>query len=177
MVNYDASLNYYNSSNSKPSDKSKMLGAALLGGLLGTTCYYLPVSKDTFVNVAYGVKKNNVENDIKALTQAADEISKNKITNESKILLNRLGLNELIDEISNKCRELKEGITDADTVKSMKKDFADNFKKYKKDASLMDTVTSKAMSTIKWNGFKWGMGIGAVLGLALSLVLGRNSNN
>lgn len=52
----------------------------------------------------------------------------------------------------------------------MKKDFADNFKKYKKDASLMDTVTAKAMSNIKWNGFKWGMGIGAVLGGALSLI-------
>ena len=52
----------------------------------------------------------------------------------------------------------------------MKKDFSDNFKKYKKDASLMDTVTAKAMSNIKWNGFKWGMGIGAVLGGALSLL-------
>ena len=40
----------------------------------------------------------------------------------------------------------------------------------------MDSIAAKAMSTIKWNGFKWGMGIGAVLGLALSLVFGKNSN-
>ena len=56
----------------------------------------------------------------------------------------------------------------------MKKKFADNFKSYKKDASLMDTVTAKAMSGIKWNGFKWGMGIGAILGAALHLLLSRS---
>ena len=60
------------------------------------------------------------------------------------------------------------------TVKALKKDFADNFTKYKKDASLMDTVAAKAMSNIKWNGFKWGMGIGAALGAAISLIATRD---
>ena len=100
---------------------------------------------------------------------AADEISKNKLSNESKILLHRIGIAESLDAIKDKCKTLQEGVTDPTTVKAMKKDFADHFKSYKKDASLMDTVTSKAMSNIKWNGFKWGMGIGAVLGMSLSL--------
>ena len=167
-MNYDASINYLQ----RPtvSEKSKRIGATLLGGIAGMTCYYLPISKDTFVNEAYRVTKKNAENDIKALNLAADELSKNKLSNETKILLHRMGIAENIDAIKDKCKNLRESVTDAAAVKTMKKDFADNFKKYKKDASLMDTVTAKAMSNIKWNGFKWGMGIGAVLGGALSLI-------
>lgn len=167
-MNYDASINYLQ----RPtvSEKSKRIGATLLGGIAGMTCYYLPISKDTFVNEAYRVTKKNAENDIKALNLAADELSKNKLSNETKILLHRMGIAENIDAIKDKCKTIRESVTDAATVKTMKKDFADNFKKYKKDASLMDTVTAKAMSNIKWNGFRWGMAIGAVLGRALSLI-------
>ena len=39
----------------------------------------------------------------------------------------------------------------------------------------MDTVTSKAMSTLRWNGFKWGMAIGGLLGAALSLLATRDN--
>lgn len=152
------------------SEKSKRLGATLLGGALGMTCYYLPITKSGFVNEAYNVTKKIAEKDILDLTTAAEEISKKKVSNESKILLHRLGVAESVDAIKDKCKALKESITDPATVKAMKKDFSDNFKKYKKDASLMDTVSAKAMSNIKWNGFKWGMGIGAVLGSALSLL-------
>lgn len=170
MTIYDASMNYYGSQSTTVSEKSKRAGATLLGGIAGMTCYYLPVSKDTFVNEAFRVTKKNVENDIKAMKTAADEIAKNKLSNESKIILHRLGVAETVDDIKVKCKTLKDGVTDTATVKALKKDFADNFKKYKKDASLMDTTTSNAMSNIKWNGFKWGMGIGAVLGAALSLI-------
>lgn len=170
---YDASMNY-GIQRPTVSEKSKRAGATLLGGIVGMTCYYLPVAKDTFVNEAFKVTKKNAENDIKAMKEAADEIAKNKLSNESKILLHRLGVAETIEAIKDKCKALKDGVTDTVTVKALKKDFADNFKKYKKDASLMDTVTSKAMSNIKWNGFKWGMGIGAVLGTALSLVTAKD---
>ena len=152
------------------SERSKRLGATLLGGAAGMTCYYLPVTKAGFINESYRVTKRIAEKNIEGLTTAANEISKKKLTNESKILLHQLGVAETIDAIKDKCKNLKESITDPATVKAMKKDFSDNFKKYKKDASLMDTVTAKAMSNIKWNGFKWGMGIGAVLGGALSLL-------
>lgn len=152
------------------SEKSKRAGATMLGGIAGMTCYYLPISKDAFVNEAFRVTKRNAEDDIKALNTAADELSKNKLSNETKILLHRMGIAESIDAIKDKCKTIRESVTDAATVKAMKKDFADNFKNYKKDASLMDTVTAKAMSNLKWNGFKWGMGIGAVLGGALSLI-------
>ncbi len=166
-MTYDMSMNYYHSS---VSEKSKRIGATVLGGVLGMTCYYLPISKDVFVNSAYRVVKNNAKRDIKGLREAADEISANKVSNESKILLHRLGVAENVDAIKAKCTALRESVTDPATVKAMKKDFADNFKSYKKDASLMDPVCAKAMSNIKWNGFKWGMGIGALLGAALSLV-------
>ena len=158
------------------SEKSKRLGATLLGGAVGMTCYYLPVTKSGFVNEAYSVTKKLAEKDILDLKTAAEEISKNKVSNESKILLHRLGVAESIDAIKDKCKSIREGITDPATVKAMKKNFADNFKNYKKDASLMDTVAAKAMSNIKWNGFKWGMGIGAVLGGALSLLATKDRN-
>lgn len=157
------------------SEKSKRLGATLLGGALGMTCYYLPVTKSGFVNEAFNVTKKLAEKDIFDLTSAAEEISKNKVSNESKILLHRLGVAESVDAIKDKCKTIRENITDPVKVKAMKKDFSDNFKRYKKDASLMDTVTAKAMSNIKWNGFKWGMGLGAVLGGALSLLTTKNN--
>lgn len=166
-MSYDASMAYFQ----RPtvSERSKRIGATLLGGMAGMTCYYLPISRDTFVNEAYRVTKNNAKRDIKALNLAADELSKKRLSNESKILLNSIGVDENFDAIKNKCKALQESVTLPDAVKNMKKNFADNFKSYKKDASLMDTVTQKAMSNIKWNGFKWGMGIGAVLGASLSL--------
>ena len=166
-MNYDASMNY---GTSPVSTRSKRIGATLLGGMLGMTCYYLPISKDTFVNTAFSVTRKNAENDIKILTQAAEEIHKKKLSDENKIFIRRLGVAETLDDIGQKCKDLRESVTDPTTVKALKKDFADNFTKYKKDASLMDTVAAKAMSNIKWNGFKWGMGIGAALGAAISLI-------
>lgn len=168
MSYIDGSMNF--ASQNQVSPRSKRVGATILGGLLGMTCYYLPVGKDVFVNTAFRVTKKNAENDIKCLKEAADEITKNKLSNDAKIFLTRLGVAENINSIAQKCKDLKDSITDKVRVTTLKKDFADNFQNYKKDGSLMDTVTSKAMSTIKWNGFKWGMTIGALLGAALSLI-------
>ncbi len=156
------------------SEKSKRIGSTLLGGALGMSCYYLPITKSGFVNEAYNVTKKQAESNIKNLNLAAEEMTKKSLSNESKIFLHNLGVAETFDAIKAKCKSIRESITDPATVKAMKKDFSDNFKKYKKDASLMDTVCSKAMSNIKWNGFKWGMGIGAVLGGALSLLATRD---
>ena len=61
FMNYDASMNY---GSSPVSTRSKRIGATLLGGMLGMTCYYLPISKDTFVNSAFSVTRKNAENDI-----------------------------------------------------------------------------------------------------------------
>lgn len=174
MNNYDASMNY-GGAYPAPTSKSKKAGAALLGGLVGMTCYYLPVGKDVFVNEAFRVTKNCTEKDIKGLEEAAAEISKDKLSSEGKLLLRRLGVSETVDAVADKCKTLKESLANPTNVKNMKADFDKNFKSYKKQASLMDTNTAKAMSNIKWNGFKWGAAIGAVLGLALSLVLGRES--
>ena len=171
-MDFNTSMNYLQ--HPTVSEKSKRIGATLLGGMLGMACYYLPVSKDTFVNEAFRVTKRNAEKDIQALSTAAEEFSKHKLTNESKILLHRLNVTESFEAIKEKCKALTESVTDSDRVKALKKDFADNFKRYKKDASLMDSVTAKAMSNIKWNGFKWGMGIGAALGAALSMLTAKD---
>lgn len=173
MFNPDVSVNYGGYASVSP--RSKRIGATVLGGLLGMTCYYLPVNKDLFVGTAFSVARKNAEKNIKALEIAADEISKNKLTNENKIFLTQMGVSENLQSIAQKCKELKESVTDKDKVKALKKDFADNFKKYVKDESLMDTVTSKAMSTLRWNGFKWGMTIGGLLGAALSLLATRDN--
>ncbi len=172
MSYIDTSMNFNHPAQVSP--KSKRVGATILGGLLGMTCYYLPINKDTFVNTAFRVSKRNAQKDMKTLQVVADEISKNKLSNESKIFLTGLGVGEDISSIASKCSEIKDSITDKVKVTALKKEFADNFKNYKKDGSLMDTVTSKAMITIKWNGFKWGMGIGALLGAALSLLMTRD---
>ena len=173
MFNPDVSVNYGGYSPVSP--RSKRIGATVLGGLIGMTCYYLPVNKDLFVGTAFNVARKNTEKNIKALEIAADEISKNKLTNENKIFLAQIGVSENLQAIAQKCRELKESITDKDKVIALKKDYAANFKQYVKDESLMDTVTSKAMSTLRWNGFKWGMAIGGLLGAALSLLATRDN--
>jgi len=170
-MNFDSAYTYQYPT---VSEKSKRLGATLLGGALGMSCYYLPITKSGFVNEAYNVTKKQAESNIKNLNLAAEEMTKKSLSNESKIFLHNLGVAETFDAIKAKCKSIRESITDPATVKAMKKDFSDNFKKYKKDASLMDTVCAKAMSNIKWNGFKWGMGIGAVLGGALSLLATRD---
>ena len=172
MPYIDSTMSY--ASPNQVSPRSKRVGATILGGLLGMTCYYLPVGKDTFVNTAFRVTKRNAEKGIKTLQSVADEISKNKLSNESKIFLTEMGVNENISAIALKCKELKDSVTDKFKVTTLKKEFADNFKNFKKDESLMDPITSKAMSTIKWNGFKWGMGIGALLGASLSLIATRD---
>ena len=172
MFNPDVSVNYGGYASVSP--RSKRIGATVLGGLIGMTCYYLPVNKDLFVGTAFNVARKNTEKDIKALEIAADEISKNKLTNENKIFLTQMGVSENLQSIAQKCKELKEAITDKAKVLALKKDFADNFKNYKNNESLMDTVTSKAMSTLRWNGFKWGMAIGALLGASLSLLATRD---
>ena len=114
MFNPDVSVNYGGYASVSP--RSKRIGATVLGGLLGMTCYYLPVNKDLFVGTAFSVARKNAEKNIKALEIAADEISKNKLTNENKIFLTQMGVSENLQSIAQKCKELKESITDKDKV-------------------------------------------------------------
>ena len=43
----------------------------------------------------------------------------------------------------------------------------------KKNQHLMDNNCAEAFKSLKWNKFKWGVGIGAAIGLALSLMTSR----
>ncbi|MFR1672280.1 MAG: hypothetical protein ACLSWI_04970 [Candidatus Gastranaerophilaceae bacterium] len=175
MSNYDASIGPM--VQSSPNSKTKKTGAAILGGLVGMTAYYLPVSKDVFVNQAFNVHKREVTGQINGLKQAAGELSNGtNLSTESKMLLNKLSVAENINDILDKSKVLEESITDSTSVKNLKSSFANGFAAFKKNASTMDNTASEAMKNIKWNGFKWGMGIGAAFCLALSFIFGRNNN-
>lgn len=138
------------------------MGATL--GVVGMSAYYLPVTKDRFIRNAYDIRKEMAEDKIELLNKSAEELSKKKLSAESKIFLKDIGVAENIDDIANKCAELKKSFTDDGLVKTMKTYYADNFKKFKKSEALMDTVTSKAFSRIRWANFGWGAAIGFILG-------------
>ena len=72
MSNYDVA---YPPVQSPQPKKVKKLGAALLGGLAGMTAYYIPVTKNNFVDEAFKVHRRYVTNDINGLKQAASELS------------------------------------------------------------------------------------------------------
>ncbi len=142
--------------------RSKATGAVF--ALAGMSAYYLPVTKDRFVRTAFNIVKNRTENTIDDLNDAALAITNRKLSPEQKVFLSQNGVAETLDAINSKIAELKNSITDSDTVKNLKKGFADNFKDFKKSEALMDSVSSKAFQKIRWRNFAWGAGIGFVLG-------------
>lgn len=159
---------------SPSASKKRKVGATIFGGLLGMTAYYLPVTKDEFVSKAFKITKNEANSKIASLAQAVKEIEKNSLSSESKMILQEMGVNADITAITNKCMEIDKTVSDPDSVKSLKKFFNDNFKNFKKNPHLMDNNCADAFKSIKWNKFKWGMGIGAALGLAFSLMSSRD---
>ena len=70
------------------------MGATL--GVVGMNAYFLPVTKDRFVRNAYNIHKEIAEDKIELLNKSAEELSKNKLSSESKIFLK--GIYKLIFE-------------------------------------------------------------------------------
>ena len=168
MAEINSNMAYYPPSPSV--QKKKTIGLAAAGGLIGMNAYYLPVKKDVFVQRAFDVAHNEATTQILALRNAAKEVLENKVSPESKMILQEMGLSEDFKQITNKCIDLDRKVSDPSSVKNLKADFASNFAKYKKDASLMDNNCAKAFKIIKRNKFLWGLGIGAAIGAALSLI-------
>ena len=138
------------------------MGATL--GVVGMNAYFLPVTKDRFVRNAYNIHKEIAEDKIELLNKSAEELSKNKLSSESKIFLKDIAVAENIDDIANKCAELKKSFTDEGLVKALKTSYANNFKNLKSSEALRDTISSKAFSRIKWTNLGWGAAIGFILG-------------
>ncbi len=136
-------------------------------GVVGMGAYYLPVTKDRFVRTAFDIVKNQTEDTIEQLNDAALSLAKGKLKPEDKVFLSQNGVAETVDAITAKITDLTKSITDSDVVKNIKKDFADNFKDFKKSEALMDSVSSKAFSRIRWQNFGWGAVIGFILGNAI----------
>lgn len=159
-----------NNSSMSPSSKA----TAALFTVAGMGAYYLPVTKDRFVRTAFDIVKNQTEDTIDQLNDAALALTKGKLSAEDKVFLSQNGVAETTDAINTKIADLTKSITDSDIVKNMKQGFADNFKDFKKSEALMDTVASKAFSKIRWSNFYWGAGIGFIIGSALG---SKNPNN
>lgn len=177
MVNYDAQVGqmptpYYSVSPSGA--RKRKIGATLAGAMIGMNAYYIPIKKDTFVNRAFNITQKEAEEQINTLKSIAEEVADNKLSTESKMILQDMGLSADVTAITNKCTALDRRVSDPDSVKSIKRDFSRNFDKYKKDVSLMDNNCAKAFKAIKQNKFKWGAAIGAGIGLALSLMSSRD---
>ncbi len=166
-----SNMTYYQS-NPSASRKHK-IGAMMAGGLIGMNAYYLPVKKDTFVQRAFDITKLNTQKQISTLAKIAKEIDENKISTESKMILQEMGLEQDIDAITKKCIELDKTITDETSVKNLKDKFIKNYDTFKKQPSLMDNTSNEAFKAVKRNKFKWGLGIGAAIGLVLGLITSR----
>lgn len=177
MVNYDAQVGqmptpYYSASPSGA--RKRKVGATLAGAMIGMNAYYVPIKKDTFVNRAFNITQKEAEEQIKTLKSIAEEVADNKLSTESKMILQDMGLSADVTAITNKCTALDRRVSDPDSVKAIKRDFSRNFDRYKKDVSLMDNNCAKAFKAIRQNKFKWGSAIGAGIGLALSLMTSRD---
>lgn len=152
----------------------KIIGNAIIGSTIGMAAYYLPVTKNAFVEEAFEVTKKSAEKDILDLKTAAKEVKDSNISEDSKLILQRLSVSESYDTIIDKCKKLFNSVNDSDKVKALKKDFADGFKEFKKNASSMDKNTAQAMNNVKWTHFTWGMIIGACIGIGTGMFNSRD---
>ena len=168
MTEINSNMAYYPTSPSAA--KKKKIGATIAGSLIGMNAYYLPIKKDVFVQRAFDITKDEANAKIATLANIAKEVEQDKVSTESKMILQEMGLNEDLKEITRKCIELDKEVSDPAKVKSLKDSFSKNFKNYKKDVSLMDNTCASAFKEIKRSKFWWGAGIGAAVGLALSLI-------
>lgn len=175
-VNYEAQINQmpYSYLPAQGSSKKRNLGMMVAGGLVGMNAYYLPVKKDVFVQRGFDMKRNNNFSQIRSLRNIAEEIERNEISTSSKMILQQMGLAEDITAITNKCDALEKEVTDAASVKNIKDKFITCFDTHKKKTHLMDSTCSDAYREVRWNKFKWGVGIGAAVGLALGLMSSRD---
>ena len=173
MPNITSNLNsYYPPS---PSEKQKKrIGATIAGGLIGMNAYYLPVTKDSFVQRAFDITKNKTQNQIAVLGKIAKEIENKSLSTEEKMILQEMNLSEDVAQIAHKCIELDNSVSDTSMIKSLKDNFIRNYNSFKKEPSLMDKTSNEAFRAVKKTKFKWGLGIGAAIGLALGLIIGRN---
>lgn len=175
-VNYEAQINQtpYSYMPAQGSSKKRKLGMTVAGGLIGMNAYYLPVKKDVFVQRGFDMKRNDNFSQIRSLRNIAEEVERNEVSTESKMILQQMGLAEDITAITNKCDALEKEVTDPASVKNIKNKFITCFDTYKKDTHLMDSACSDAFREVRRNKFRWGVGIGSAIGLALGLMGSRD---
>ena len=159
---------------SRAASIKRAIGMTMTGGLIGMTAYYTPVKKDAFVQQAFDITKNEADEKIVALRNIAEEVAQNNVSTQSKMVLQDMSLSEDVVAITNKCSEIDKKVTDSTSVKALKDDFSRNFDSYKKNSALMDNTCAEAFKAVKKSKFRWGVGVGAAIGLALSLLASKN---
>ncbi len=165
------SMTYYQPNPSAA--RKRKIGATMAGALIGMNAYYLPVSKDIFIQRAFDITKNQTQSQIATLAKIAKEVDKKAVSTESKMILQEMGLTEDVSVITQKCIELDKKITDKTAVKNLKDNFANNFDTFKKQPSLMENTCNEAFRSVKKTKLYWGLGLGAAIGLALGLLTSR----
>lgn len=178
MINYEAQINQmptpYYYSNTQVSSRKKQLGMTVLGGLIGMNAYYMPVKKDVFVQTGFDLAREKANFEIDKLKKIAQEVAKRKVSTESRIFLQNMGLTEDVNAISAQCSAIKDNVTNSASVKAIKDGFINSFDTHGKKTHLMDAVSSDAYNAVRFSHFKWGIGIGAAVGLALGLISSRD---
>lgn len=153
--------------------RKRKIGLMATGALIGMNAYYLPVKKDAFVQKAFDITKNDTNSQIKALAKAAKEVEAKNLSTESKMILREMGVSEDLKAITKKCIELDAKVNNINSVNNLKINFINNYDAYKKHPSLMDNISNRAYREVKKTKMKWGLGIGAAIGLALGLLTSR----
>ena len=178
MINYDTQISqiptaYYYGGMPQGSSRKKNLGMMVIGGLIGMNAYYMPVKKDVFVQRGFDMERDIANSQIATLKKIAQEVEKNKVSTESLMFLQDMGLIEDVGVISARCTSIKERITNPLSVKAIKDHYIDSFDTHGKNTHLMDALSSDAFKAVRRNKFRWGVGIGAGIGLALGLITSR----
>ena len=149
-------------------------GAGL--GLVGMSAYYLPITKERFVETAFSLAKDDANDSVEKLNDSALALTKGRLNAEQKLYLSQEGLAEDVVAINGKIKQLKESVTEDSNVKALKEKYADMFADCKKDCTLRDSLATRAFKHIKWINFAWGVAIATVLGAVLGATKSSKSN-
>ena len=77
---------------------SNSVGSGAVCGIIGMSAYHLPVTKDRFVRSAYSIVKEQTEETLEQMNEAAVSAQKGRLSNEQKVFLAQNGVGETVAE-------------------------------------------------------------------------------
>jgi N12 class adenine-specific DNA methylase len=140
------------------------------GGLIGMAWYYKPVSGKAFVEYAFEQTQSDVQEQLANLKKARRELLVRCLTSDSAAFLDSRAIAHDQAAIRTHCANIVTRITDPAQVQALKTNFRTRFATIRRSPHLRDNIEAAAFKAIKQNNMKWGVGIGAVIGLTLGLL-------